>query len=75
VDVEVREARPEEPAETEVVTADAYRELFSDTDLASYIEEVGDVAGRAEKNVGTPTASCCSATRSSSEALTCRAFS
>jgi ribosomal protein S18 acetylase RimI-like enzyme len=47
--VEIRDARPEEYAETGIVTADAYREFFSATDLASYLDEVADVEGRAPR--------------------------
>ena len=48
--VEIREARPEEYAEAGVVTAEAYREFFSETPvLASYLDEIADVAGRAPR--------------------------
>ncbi len=49
--VEIREALPEEYAETGVVTADAYREFFSDADaeLRSYLEEIADVTRRAPR--------------------------
>jgi ribosomal protein S18 acetylase RimI-like enzyme len=49
--VEIREARPEEYAQTGVVTADAYREFFAeaDADLRSYLEEIADVEGRATR--------------------------
>jgi len=47
--IEIREARPEEYAETGVVTANAYRELFSETEPHSYLEEIADVAGRAPR--------------------------
>lgn len=51
MNVEIREARPEEYAETGVVTADAYREFFADAaaDLRSYLEEIADVAARAQR--------------------------
>ncbi|MGZ5214319.1 MAG: GNAT family N-acetyltransferase [Actinomycetota bacterium] len=51
MDVEIRQARPEEYAETGVVTADAYREFFSEADaeLRAYLEEIADVAGRAPR--------------------------
>jgi Acetyltransferases len=51
MNVEIREARPEEYAETGVVTADAYREFFADAapDLRSYLEEIADVAARAPR--------------------------
>lgn len=51
MDVEIREARPEEYAETGIVTADAYREFFADADaeLQAYLEEIADVAGRAPR--------------------------
>ena len=44
MNVEIREARPEEYAEAGVVTADAYREFFADAaaDLRSYLEEIAD---------------------------------
>jgi len=47
--IEIREARPEEYGETGVVTANAYREFFSETDPHSYLEEIADVAGRAPR--------------------------
>ena len=47
--IEIREARPEEYAETGVVTANAYREFFSETEPHSYLEEIADVAGRAPR--------------------------
>ena len=49
--VEIREARPEEYAETGAVTADAYREFFADADAdhRSYLDEIADVAGRAPR--------------------------
>jgi ribosomal protein S18 acetylase RimI-like enzyme len=48
--IEIREARPEEYEETGIVTADAYREFFSDgDDLRAYLEEIADVAGRAPR--------------------------
>ena len=49
--IEIREARPEEYAETGVVTADAYREFFSDTEYHSYLDEIADVAGRAPRTI------------------------
>jgi ribosomal protein S18 acetylase RimI-like enzyme len=49
MNIEIREARPEEYAETGVVTANAYREFFAETDLASYLDEIADVAGRAPR--------------------------
>jgi ribosomal protein S18 acetylase RimI-like enzyme len=47
--VEIREAYPEEYAEAGVVTADAYREFFFDTEHHPYLEEIADVAGRARR--------------------------
>jgi ribosomal protein S18 acetylase RimI-like enzyme len=47
--IQIREARPEEYTEAGVVTADAYREFFSATDLASYLNEIADVEGRAPR--------------------------
>jgi ribosomal protein S18 acetylase RimI-like enzyme len=49
--IEIREARPDEYAETGAVTADAYREFFAETepDPRSYLEEIADVAGRATR--------------------------
>ena len=49
--VQIREAQPDEYAETGIVTADAYREFFADADadLRSYLEEIADVAGRAAR--------------------------
>ncbi len=47
--IEIREARPDEYGETGVVTANAYREFFSETDPHSYLEEIADVAGRAPR--------------------------
>jgi ribosomal protein S18 acetylase RimI-like enzyme len=47
--VEIREAHPEEYAETSVVTAEAYRAFFSETDPHPYLHEIADVAGRAPR--------------------------
>jgi ribosomal protein S18 acetylase RimI-like enzyme len=47
--VEIREARPEEYVEAGAVTAQAYREFFSETEPASYLDEIADVAGRAAR--------------------------
>ena len=47
--IEIREARPDEYEEAGVVTANAYREFFSETDPHSYLEEIADVAGRARR--------------------------
>lgn len=51
MNIEIREARPEEYAETGVVTADAYREFFAEADaeLQAYLEEIADVAERASR--------------------------
>jgi ribosomal protein S18 acetylase RimI-like enzyme len=51
MNVEIREALPEEYAEAGVVTADAYREFFAEADaeLQAYLEEIADVAGRATR--------------------------
>jgi ribosomal protein S18 acetylase RimI-like enzyme len=51
MNVEIREALPEEYAETGVVTAEAYREFFAeaDSELKAYLDEIADVAGRATR--------------------------
>ena len=51
MNVEIREALPEEYAEAGVVTADAYREFFAEADaeLQAYLDEIADVAGRATR--------------------------
>jgi ribosomal protein S18 acetylase RimI-like enzyme len=51
MNVEIREALPEEFAETGVVTAEAYREFFAeaDSELKAYLDEIADVAGRATR--------------------------
>jgi ribosomal protein S18 acetylase RimI-like enzyme len=49
VTIEIREATPDEYDETGAVTANAYREFFSETDPHSYLEEIADVAGRATR--------------------------
>lgn len=51
MNVEIREARPAEYAETGVVTAYAYREFFAEAaaELQAYLEEIADVAGRAPR--------------------------
>jgi ribosomal protein S18 acetylase RimI-like enzyme len=49
MNVDIREARPEEYAEAGVVTADAYREFFAETAHHSYLDEIADVAGRASR--------------------------
>lgn len=47
----MREARPDEHAEAGRVTAEAYREFVrpGETPWAEYLEEVADVAGRAQR--------------------------
>lgn len=47
--IEIREARPEEYEETGVMTANAYKEFFSDGGHHPYLEEIADVAGRAPR--------------------------
>ncbi len=49
--IEVREARPDEHAEAGRVTAEAYREFVrpGETLWEDYLEEVADVAGRAQR--------------------------
>ena len=49
--VEIREARSEEYAEAGLVTAEAYREFFTESEFefASYLDEIADVAGRAPR--------------------------
>jgi ribosomal protein S18 acetylase RimI-like enzyme len=50
MDLEIREARADEYAETGTVTADAYREFFAEGDrYHSYLDEIADVAGRAAR--------------------------
>jgi ribosomal protein S18 acetylase RimI-like enzyme len=51
MNVQIREAGPEEYAETGAVTAEAYREFFAEADaeLRAYLEEIADVAGRAPR--------------------------
>ena len=49
MNVEIREARPEEYEETGAVTARAYQEFFSETEPHSYLDEIADVAGRAPR--------------------------
>jgi ribosomal protein S18 acetylase RimI-like enzyme len=49
MDVEIREARPEEYDEIGAVTAHAYQEFFVETEHHSYLDEIADVAGRAPR--------------------------
>jgi ribosomal protein S18 acetylase RimI-like enzyme len=49
MDVQIREARPEEYDETGAVTARAYQEFFVETEQHPYLDEIADVAGRAPR--------------------------
>jgi ribosomal protein S18 acetylase RimI-like enzyme len=47
--VEIRAVRPQEREEAGRVTADAYREYARGDDWMAYLEEIADVAGRAQR--------------------------
>ena len=47
--IEVREATPDEWDEAGRVTADAYREFVRDADWKSYLDQIANVRGRADR--------------------------
>lgn len=49
MNIQIREATPEEYAEAGAVTASAYREFVRGGDWADYLESIADVEGRADR--------------------------
>jgi ribosomal protein S18 acetylase RimI-like enzyme len=49
MNIQIREATPEEYAEAGAVTASAYREFVRGGDWEDYLESIADVAGRADR--------------------------